>query len=396
MALATIVSVQGSAYRRPGARMLVVEDGSFEGTISGGCLERDVAIRAQTAIESRKTSVLQYSTTGSDDDVLFGVGAGCNGGLEIFIEPIDDGQVVNPLRFIQECCNDRTRGVLATILGAPDDSLCGAALAISETRESAKRNPLDDASVPIEIGMFLVRDELKPDLLARIEVEALRVLSSEQNATVQIDHLEGTVTLFLEFIQPPVRLIVCGGGTDAIPIVSIAREIGWNTVVIDPRSAYASRERFPQADAVVCGGGEQLGSYVHDWKRVAVVVMTHNYNFDLSFLHALCNLQCGYVGMLGPRQRTMRLQQELFAQSAGGAAALIQHLHSPVGLDIGSETEQEIALAVVSEVQAALSQRPGGFLKNRPGAIHQLDRNENGTTSNTENRAIRSCQTLDS
>jgi xanthine dehydrogenase accessory factor len=352
-ALATVVRVVGSAYRRPGARMLVLSDGRTFGSISGGCLESDVAIRSQALIDQGVSSVLQYSTMGSDDDIIFGLGVGCNGSVEILVEPLAIPESLETLKLLDGYLEERRPFVLGTLFGGAgnDDSRLGRVVVLH-----------DDGAEMLHGFTGSFTDQVLS--LAR------RVYDLGCSETVSITDHSRRYDLFFEFVEPPIKLIVCGAGSDSIPVSSIAKQVGWHVEIVDHRPEYALSTRFPEADKVVCGGAEEIERHINGCVKTAILIMTHNYSRDLEYLRRSIVSDVEYIGLLGPKQRTLRLLQELKTEGVAYTSEQFARLHAPVGLDIGAESEQEIALSVVSEVQAAMSSRRGGFLRDKSGPIH--------------------------
>ncbi|HEY9716049.1 MAG TPA: XdhC family protein [Trichormus sp.] len=352
-ALATVVRVVGSAYRRPGARMLIFSDGRTFGSISGGCLENDVAVRSQTIIDQGVSAVLQYSTMGSDDDIIFGLGVGCNGSVEILVEPLAIPESLATLKLLDAHLELRRPLVLGTIFGG-----------------SGSDEPRLGRIVVFHGGGAEVSQGLTTSFTEEVLSVAKRVYDLGCSETVSINDRSSQYDLFFEFVEPPIKVIVCGAGSDAIPVSMIAKQIGWHVEVIDHRPEYALSTRFPVADKVVRGGAEEIERDINGCVRTAILIMTHNYSRDLEYLRRSIVSDVEYIGLLGPKQRTQRLLQELKTEGVVYSSEQFARLHAPVGLDIGAESEQEIALSVVSEVQAAMSSRRGGFLRDKNGPIH--------------------------
>ncbi len=290
-ALATVVSVEGSSYRRPGARMLVCEAGTSTGTISAGCLESDVIEHAKRVIRTGAAKLVEYDTTSTSDEEAWGLGLGCNGIVRVLVEPLVPGS-----------------------------------LYIEALRRSCEARP-DAPSVSV--------------------------------ATVYAPS-----QVFFETLLPPVPLVIFGAGHDALPIVELARNMGWQTEVVDAQARPASRSRFAIADRVTLSRPEDVGRHVSITPRTMTLLMSHNYSHDLALLRFLLASPARYIGVMGPRKRTERMLREL-AASEGMA-----RLHSPAGLDIGANGPAEVALSIVAEMRAVLDGRRGGMLRERQGSIH--------------------------
>lgn len=349
-ALATIVDVQGSSYRRPGTRMLIYADGRRFGSLSGGCLEADVAAHARNAITSGEPTVIRYDAHTANGDLI--LETGCKGAISILIQPIGAPDVAASLDFLQSLSQERRTGVIATLFaieGRPDYRV-GDCLMLSETQGAL--GALADTS-----------------LADRIASETARSEPQETNRTVSFALPGGSVQALVERRVPPIALLVCGAGHDTMPMVQIAAALGWQVTVADPNGSAVTAQRYPAAAALLPLRPECLPERMAMDCRVAAILMTHNYALDLEWFRRLLPSPAAYLGVLGPRQRWIQLQHELEA----GGMTLSEHdrsrVHSPAGLDIGSETPEEIALAVVAEIQAVMRGRVGGFLRQRGSPI---------------------------
>jgi xanthine dehydrogenase accessory factor len=334
--LATVVKVAGSAYRSPGARMLITENGGRTGSISGGCLEGDVLKKAWWLTGEHAAALRVYDNT-SEEDAIWEFGLGCNGIVHVLLERWEPGSKQLAVELLAACRNERQGGVLATVISG---EWIGQKVAV-----------FPDGSVRGE-----VRDAR---LAGAIERRAKDVWRARESTVDEI----GGVEVFVEYIAPPTALLIVGAGHDAVPVVRLAKDLGWSVTVVDGRANYAKPEYFPQADRVLVSQHEDpLRGLQVDEQSIAVL-MSHSYPQDSAFLHALHPLKLRYLGILGPRKRTERMLAEVGLTAA-------PDLHSPVGLDIGADTPEEIALAIVSEIQATLTRHDGGMLHRKPGPIH--------------------------
>jgi xanthine dehydrogenase accessory factor len=355
-ALATVVRVEGSAYRRPGARMLVTEKGRTTGVLSGGCLERDVCERAAKVIETGKPVVVGYDTT-SDDDIVWGLGLGCGGIVSVLIEPASDARLDGLMRLLAECSEGRRRVALATVIHREGET---------EVMVGARVLGYPDGT-KVPGPLFSGADIFPTACVLRDLDDAMR---SGVSTIKRYESGGGSVEAFIEVIEPPVPLVIFGDGDDALPVIALARNLGWHTTVVDTRARPLSAGRFAAADAVVLCRPEEACERVLFTERTAVVLMTHNYLHDLELLRALLNKRVRYVGCVGPRRRAERLLSELAGGDAAQAVQYPGQLYAPAGLDIGAETPAEIAFSIVAEIRAVLAGREGGLLRNRKGAIH--------------------------
>lgn len=351
MALATIVAVRGSTYRRPGARLLVPEEGSPVGNISGGCLEGDVADMARVVMDEGRARLAGWDLT-ADDDAVWGLGLGCNGAIEVFIEPAERAaEVAGALRTALE--QERPISVVTVVESSLVDVEPGARVVVRP--DGTADGSLGEASI---------------DAAA---VGAATALLREERSEVRT--LADGVRAFIEVLDPPLRLIVCGAGHDAIPLVRAASVLGWNLTVVDDRPAFLTRERFPEATGFVAvDEPENAAKAAGVDERTFAVVMTHNFLRDKEYVRSLLGSPAAYIGMLGPGARTERLLMELRDEGVEIADAARERIHGPAGLDLGGEGPEEIAQAIISEIVAVKRQRAGGFLRDRPGPIHDRPR----------------------
>ncbi|QMW04747.1 XdhC family protein [Spirosoma foliorum] len=346
VALATVVYVEGSAYRRPGARMLVSDDGRWEGAISGGCLEGDALRKARQVMLDGKPMIVRYDTMDDDANSL-GVGLGCNGIIDVFIEPIDPADPMNPVALLGEFSQHRDRRVIATICRKTPG------LEISEgSRFLLTQQPTNQ--VPVW---------LLPDMELVMEVG--------KHLTAIIPLLGGVVEVFIERLDPGIELVIFGAGYDTIPLTRLATEIGWRVTVTEDCIAHLAPKRFPEATCLLYADAEAVTDKLTFTDRTAAVLMSHNYNYDLAVLTKLLLTDVPYIGVLGPRKRYEKMKSHWDRLGKSFDTTMLKRVHSPIGLDLGAETPDEIALSILSEIKAFFSERNGGFLTERPGPIHE-------------------------
>ena len=348
-ALATVVLVEGSSYRRPGARMLVTEDGQLTGAISGGCLEGDALRKALFAIHQQQNKLVTYDTT-HEDDLRFGVQLGCNGIVHILFEPIVENANHNPIRLLRQLTLERKEAVLVTLF-------------------SRDRNAMQPGTCQ------LYRDgrtwgTVPPQLLDVTETCIRQAYADHASAFPGWEAEGQAIYGFIEFIAPPPSLVIAGAGNDVLPLVEITSMLGWHTTVVDGRGHYATKERFGAADDVVVAKAEEVLSRVQTDTRTLFLLMTHNYNYDLALLKELLTREFFYIGILGPRKKLERMFGELREQGVTASERQLTTIHGPVGLDIGAETAEEIAISIVAEIKAILAGRAGMSLKEKQSSIH--------------------------
>jgi len=348
-ALATVVHLDGSSYRRPGARMLITDEGQLTGAISGGCLEGD-ALRKALLVMSQQRSMLVTYDTMDEDDAKFGIGLGCNGIIQVLIEPINPDEPNNPIQLLRTVAEKREKAVVVTLFSLENkkDTQPGTRLLLKENYQQERNTPLKD---------ILVKDGMKTLQDGRT---VFRTYQTESQS----------LTAFIELVEPAVSLIAIGAGNDVIPVIAMAEILGWETTVIDGRPAYAKKERFVSSCQVLVSKPENVISQIEIDNRTVFVLMTHNYNYDMAMLHQLLLKNVIYVGMLGPKKKLDRVLGELRDQGANFTEEQLASVHSPVGLDIGAETSEEIALSILSEIKAVFSGKQGLSLHSNTGSIH--------------------------
>jgi xanthine dehydrogenase accessory factor len=362
-ALATIVSVEGSSYRRPGARMLVCEGGESTGTISAGCLETDVIEHAKRVIKAGEARLVEYDTASTSDEMAWGLGLGCNGIVRVLVEPLASGSLyVEALRRACEMRVDTAPVLVATVYQHTQ----------SESAPDTAR---------IEIGARLFINEEGDVSYEKLSERVAAVLESEVRALSRggvtcgariCDVDGGVVKVFIETLLPPVQLVIFGAGHDALPVVRFARGLGWQTEVVDPQTRPVSHSRFAMADRVTHARPEGVAAQVTITPRTLTLLMSHNYSHDLELLKFLLASPARYIGVMGPRKRTERMLSELAAneETSRLEEAGLARLYSPAGLDIGANAPAEIALSIIAEMRAVLAGRRGGMLRERRGSIH--------------------------
>ncbi|MGV3586560.1 MAG: XdhC family protein [Adhaeribacter sp.] len=351
-ALATVVHVAGSSYRRPGARMLVTEDGQLTGAISGGCLEGDALRKARLVMVQQKAMLVTYDTT-DEDDAKLGVGLGCNGIIQILIEPIQPANPVNPIALLKAVLARRQQAVLVTLFNlqnrqAPQPGTCLLQLANGQLSGS------------------ISDDRLQNQLTA----DAAEVFATQSSAIKTYVTGPHNLTAFVELLKPPVALVIIGAGNDIRPLVEIAKVLGWKTTIVDGRNNYATTERFPLADQVLIAKPEKVLEQLAVDAQTVFVLMTHNYNYDLAMLRQLIGLNISYIGALGPKKKLDRMLAELQDEGINPSEAQLQKIYGPTGLELGAENPEEIALSIISEIKAVLAGKTGGLLRDKPDVIH--------------------------
>ena len=360
MALATIVGVKGSTYRREGARLLVPENGKPVGTISGGCLEGDVRETAKEVMERGVPRLMHFDLT-ADDEVVWGWGLGCNGVIDVFVEPAEGA--FETAGAVRRAVEEGRRLAHATLVetGEAKGLRPGARMLI---------NP--DGSSEGGLG-----DE---DIEERVTRAAMEALEEERSRTIEL--AQGG-RAFVEVLAPALRLLVCGAGHDAIALVRSAGGLGWRVEVVDDRDAFLKPHRFPEATRFVKTDPIDAAGAAGVDDRTFVVVMSHNFLRDKDYLRSFLGTKIRYIGMLGPSARLERVLAQLKREGFEPNENDLGVVHGPAGLDLGGDGPDEVAWAIVAEVMAVWNGRRGGFLKDRSGPIHQRPREEQAVAPRT-------------
>jgi len=327
-AVATVVRVRGSSYRSPGARMLITDDGRWVGSISGGCLEGDALRKARQVMIDNKPITVTYDTN-EDSNQNLGIGLGCNGIIDVLIEP-----AANAI------------GLYNSIVDIEEP------VALATTFDGQK---------------FLVHPGSDPT--NAIEAKLLSLFETKQSRTETI----GDAEVFLELIQPGIKLIIFGGGFDARPVVQLAKSLGWAVEVTDECVAHIAPIFFPTADKLSLCERNFIDRDFNITPYTACVLMSHNYEYDRDVLKKLVRSKSPFIGILGPRKRFDKMLKEYEKGGLHLSSEQIHRIHSPIGLDIGAEAPDEIAVSIIAEIQGKFANRSGGFLKYRNAPIHQRD-----------------------
>ncbi len=358
-ALVTITRTTGSVYRREGAKMVCRPDGELVGSISGGCLESDVYEVSVGVVEQNRPEMVTYDTNAENENV-WGLGLGCNGTVEVLVEPLawwrtPEGRVM--FDAVTAHVDAGRRCGIATVLsvdGAAPPGMQRLLLGESGTTVGSRDTPADELMLQ---RLREVLAERGPRLSRRVALVAP----------------SGALEVFLDVLVPPTRIVVVGGGHDAIPLVRLAREVGFVVTLVDSRPQFATPERFPEADSVVCAQAEEFDQLVPLAKGAAVILMTHNYLRDREVLKQLLTSSAEflYLGALGPRVRTEQMLSEIQAAGVTLSPERIAQVHTPIGLDLGADAPAEIALAVLAELLAVRNGRNAIPLRDKKGRIHK-------------------------
>jgi len=340
LVLATVVATRGSTYRKAGAQMLIGPGGRYEGMLSGGCLEGDLAAHAASVIETGTPKMVRYDNRG-DDDLLWGLGAGCEGGMDVWLVRLDPATNWEPFATLSLCFEQRVRARYAFVLESSVPALpVGSTLWME--------------------GVASLPHGLPQQLTTFLAAQAGTGLASATAGIIEFESLR--LRLFVGAAGIPRELLLIGGGPDAMPVVEFGATLGWRVTVTDHRPAYADAARFPRARCVLLSTPSQLAQHLDLTRFDAAVIMSHHIATDRAALEALAVTQIPYVGLLGPASRRQRLLADLGTATAAKFGA---RLHAPVGLELGGRDPASIALAIIAEIQAHLHGKGHGQVLDR-------------------------------
>ncbi len=334
-ALATVVRVRGSAYRHEGAKLVVAEDGSTAGNVSGGCLEQDVREVALQVIRAGEPQLKSYCSS-ADEIAAWDLGVGCEGQVDVYVELADARPSERAL------LDGRRPFVACTLLDGKGE------------RGKGKRVVVTPDGVEGDLG--------SGDLNRKATTRARELLETGVSGI----HEVADRSIFFDVLLPPPQLVVLGAGDDARPLVRFAADVGFGVVVVDRRPGFLTVDRFPTAAALIQSAGDELGAALPLDAECYAVVMNHNFADDQAYVRALLKTPVAYVGVLGPRQRTERILRNLAAEGPMDE----ERVYGPVGLDIGTDGAEQVALAVIAEILAVRSGRRARSLRERRAAIH--------------------------
>lgn len=333
--LATIIETFGSTYQKAGARMLISNEDELIGLLGGGCFERDLVEQARSVFETEAVKTVFYDMR-SPDDVIWGLGLGCNGAVKVLLQLLKAEDDFSPLNIIADAADANQSGVLITVFDSEHADFPSGRSLFLPVIAGSNQQLLTSAPFPFTTSALQTVLQQKP------RIESYIINDQE-------------ITAFHDPLQPPLRLLVFGAGTDAIPLVQSAKALGWRITVVDHRPGHIKKERFPQVDQLLHLMPEDIGGKLDLDQFNALVLMTHNIEYDARYLKAVTSCDIPFIGLLGPTHRKDRLLQNL-----GNDAALIaERVFGPVGLDIGAETPEEIALSIMAGIHAKLNRRSG-------------------------------------
>lgn len=352
LALATLVHLNGSSYRRPGARMIVDEEGQLTGAISGGCLEGDALRKAVFCIHTQIPKLVVYDTS-DEEDATIGIQLGCSGIIQVLFEPIDENDPLNPIELLKKAIQKRQNTVLVTLYAPPTTKgdTVGTSMLLEDSGEFHHNSTF----------------EIVPETLMQDIKETLTI---KKSSFKNYQYNDINFSAFLQFISPPISLVIVGAGNDAIPLQSIAETLGWEVTIVDGRHTYAKIERFSSACQIIVSKPEKVLQQIPIDEKTVFVLMTHNYKYDYAMLSALLDKNIPYIGALGPKKKLDNMMADLKAENIFLSERQKNILYGPVGLEIGAETPAEIALSITAEIMSVMNNKKGESLRNLSTEIH--------------------------
>jgi xanthine dehydrogenase accessory factor len=351
--LATVIDVRGNAYRRPGAKMVIPEDGSGVGSITAGCLEDEVRSLAADVLSAGEPRVETFDLM--DDDDVWGLGVGCNGVIDILLEPL----------------TETYRPVLSAFAAGEDIGIC-TVLESNADRDAVRRGDrayYDDGVIQTS-GAW-------PDWLVQAVRELAATLTARGTAdtfTIESDEDEtgtGSVTVFVDGVAAPPELFVFGTGHDVEPVCELAKNVDFRVTVVGFRGANTTDERFPAADRVLSTSPGRVREELAFDETTYAVVMTHNFVDDRLTIDELLDTPIPYVGLMGPRERFEEMQEDFAEEGRSFSADELETLYTPAGLDLGGDTPYQIAHSIVAEMLVVKNNRTPRHLEAREGPIHE-------------------------
>jgi len=330
LALATVFATEGSTYTKAGHRIVIADNGDYRGLVSGGCLEGDLAEHALNVMRSGEPQSITYDLRDEADEI-FGLGIGCNGLLKILLQALVPENAWEPFQSIAQAHRERAPAATAVVVESADPELPLGATLLAQGEQRT------GWSVPERLLA-----ELEPHLAAAQREHGTALITHEQPGR--------PYRVLYSPVKPIPRLLVLGAGPDAAPLVRMADLLGWLVTAADHREAYLENPELAPAQARLLMRPDELGQRLALDEFDAVVVMSHHLETDRHYLAQLAATRVPYVGVLGPRLRRNRLLEEL----GPGALALGERLRGPIGLDIGADTPESIALSVLAEIQQSL------------------------------------------
>lgn len=350
--LATVVHLEGSAYRRAGARMLVEADGTITGAISGGCLEGHALKKALEANEQQRNMLVTYDTT-DESNMEIGVQLGCNGVIQVLFEPIDFNEENNPVELLRKVVQSESKMTIITFFNLQADK--------EQVGTKMLFNPLVKTAGTLE----------DQELFNILKEDVAEVFAIGKSGFYEYQDSGKQQQAFIELCQPPPVLTVIGAGNDTQVLAGMAAILGWKVVVIDRRETHANARRFLPSCQVIVSDPDKILDKIEITDRSYFVLMTHSYPCDLAVLRLLLKRsEVPYIGILGPKKKYLRMRDDLKGEGFDLNEKQLSRIYAPMGLNLGAETPAEIGLSVLSEILAVMHKADAEFLRDREKTIH--------------------------
>ena len=346
-AIAQVVRVEESSYRREGARMLVFESGVFEGGISGGCLEGDALKRSQMAILKEKPSIVTYDTS-KDDENQIGVGLGCNGIIDVLISPITD--TLSTIPWLEKCVASRQSHVLITLTACPvDPELLGTTYYFD-----TKANTIEGGSLDPELKEHLLKD-------------ITAVVNNKKSGIYNYQLSEKSVSVFIELIPPQFHLVLYGDNYDVYPMIELAKVLDWEVSLVG-NIQKLKKEKLTSVKHIY-SKEDKAQPFIDE--RTAIILMAHDFKTDTGNLKLALESEAAYIASLGPKKRFIKIENEFKEKGQPLSEAFLDRIYAPCGLELGANTPEEIATSIFAEILAVFAGKKGGMLRDKSGPIHE-------------------------
>ncbi len=335
MVLATVYQTAGSTYSKAGQRILIRGNANYQGLVSGGCLEGDLAERALVVLATNEPAAVTYDMRDDGED-LFGLGVGCNGLIRVFLQTLDQETEYEPFASIAQLLLTDNISSVATVIASEDPDLPSGATLVWSQNPADRQPPATPALERLVAGCDAV----------------------QASGSARFDTADDGLAVLYAPLNPVPRLLVLGAGLDAVPVVDMATELGWRVSIADHRPAYLSNNEFDGAERAVLVEPAALDREFNVGDFDAVIVMSHHLATDQAYLEQLATIDLPYIGVLGPSARRDRLLDAL----GEAGKALGARLRGPVGLDIGADSAESIALSLLAEIHSVLKGASGASL----------------------------------
>ncbi len=352
--IATVVHVEGSSYRRAGARMLIDEFGNITGAISGGCLEGDALRKALHALHQRKNKLVTYDT-GDVDAAVIGAQLGCDGIIQVLFEPINYQDDLNPCELLKILIGQNSPMAIVVLYDlSKTKEQSGTILLVSEDSEVMGKKPI-------------------MKLYDHMLVQARLCLNNNTSHFAEFLLDNDTYQIFVQIYKTPVKLVIVGAGNDSQILAQQANILGWEVIVTDGRSSHANKTRFTTSCQIIVSTPENTLDNISLNNRSCCVLMSHNYNYDIAVLKLLLKEEViQYIGILGPLKKYHKMLEELEEEGIIVKQEVLKKIYAPIGLEIGAETPAEIGLSILAEIQAVLTGKSARSLREKTNPIHEI------------------------